>query len=201
MRKRTALILLLGVSLAQPVNGGLGLGNPSTPRPPAKQPAGYRTSEQDAAYQKTIDDNDKVYNKNVSAIEGPEYGNYLSNLDSTYDAMVNDINNGGSGRIAGELPKFVQAKMETVGSASTPTSTATGATGHQNTTTSSGETMQSSTAQTIQEFCPKKCGTIGDAGKQRECMSVCAQGAVATQSTPQTDMSSMLLMSLLLNQE
>ena len=192
--------LLLGLLLTSGLaHGELGTGtSPAKAKTTQQKPAGYRTSEQDKQYQDKIDGIDKGYKKQTDAINDGNYENYLGKLDSTYDQMVNDINKGGSGRIAGELPKFVPTKVPD----GTPTGTATTAattsatTTASTTATSSSEEYGTPQERLIKSYCPNTCAKIQDEQRAYACKTDCVHSAMMI-NAPKPQEDNMMLMMLL----
>jgi len=196
-------LLLLGLLLASNfAQAELGTSTaPAKAKATTQKPAGYRTSEQDKQYQDKIDGIDKGYNQQTGAINDGKYESYIGKLDSTYDQMVNDINAGGSGRISGELPKFVPTQVP--GDTTSITSTATNATSASTTATTASSTTATSSSEEygtaqerlIKSYCPNTCAKIKEEQAAYACKTDCVHTAMLIgQTQPQEDLSMIMML-------
>ncbi len=180
------------------VHAELGLSTPpSKTQTKPNQPTSYRTPEQDQQYNNTIDGISKTYDGQTTAVNSPKYDQYLGNLDSTYNKMVDNIN---AGKPAGssELAKYVPEKMpsgDTTGASSTSTATASSTKGSSEAST---QTYASAQEEIIKSYCPKMCGSIQDSQMAYECNTGCAHEASLMAPAPAQQFDSSMLMILLM---
>lgn len=150
------------------------------------------------AYQTSIDGTAKAYDNSTKAVNSGAYDDYLKKLDTSYDSQVANINAGGNGGNAKELPKFVPTKADATSTSTTAaTAETTSATAAAPVTAGPNATA----GDALMNFCRSTCNAIKEEQARYACSSDCAQGAAAAARKPEENSADLMMLAGLLTRD